>query len=81
MLFRSNILQEYTQAQFQCAPNYEIISAIGPEHSKWFEVVVTVKNDIQGRGQGPSKKEAEKNAAKEACEKLQILDSLTQNLT
>lgn len=69
-----NLLQEYTQFHFQSSPNYVPVSAIGPDHAKWYEVEVRINDDVHGRGRGPSKKEAEKNAAKEACEILNIIN-------
>ena len=67
-----NILQEFTQSHFQSSPYYEIVSAIGPDHAKWYEIKVVINNETKGCGRGPSKKEAEKNAAKEACQNLKI---------
>ena len=43
---------------------------MGPDHAKKFEVVVMIKNEIQGKGLGKSKKEAEQAAAKIAIEKI-----------
>jgi ribonuclease-3 len=39
------------------------VGEIGPDHEKRFEVEVTVRNKVQGKGNGRSKKEAEQNAA------------------
>jgi len=36
---------------------------MGPDHDKRFEVEVTVRNKVQGKGNGKSKKEAEQSAA------------------
>ena len=47
-------------------PNYEILSEKGPDHNKKFEIAVKLKDEIVGIGAGTSKKEAEKNAAREA---------------
>ena len=65
--FKSD-LQEYTQNKLVCIPSYKVIREIGPDHAKEFEVVVMVKNEIQGKGLGKSKKEAEQAAAKIAME-------------
>ena len=62
-------LQEYTQNKLVCIPRYKVVKEIGPDHAKEFEVVVMVKNEIQGKGLGKSKKEAEQAAAKLAIEK------------
>jgi len=63
-------LQEYTQARFKEVPRYTVVAERGPEHSKTFEVVVSVGGRIWGRGSGRSKKEAEQRAAEEALRKL-----------
>ena len=65
--FKSD-LQEYTQNKLVCIPSYKVIREIGPDHAKKFEVVVMVKNEIEGKGVGRSKKEAEQAAAKMAME-------------
>lgn len=65
--FKSD-LQEYTQNKMVCIPSYKVVREIGPDHAKEFEVVVMVKSEIQGKGLGRSKKEAEQAAAKIAME-------------
>ena len=67
--FKSD-LQEYTQNKLICIPSYKVIKETGPDHAKEFEVVVKIKNEIQGKGLGKSKKEAEQAAAKIAMEKF-----------
>ena len=66
--FKSD-LQEYTQNKLVCIPSYKVVKETGPDHAKEFEVVVMIKNKIQGKGLGKSKKEAEQAAAKIAIEK------------
>lgn len=63
-------LQEHTQARFKEVPRYSVVAERGPEHSKTFEVVVSVGGKIVGRGFGRSKKEAEQRAAEEALRRL-----------
>jgi len=65
-------LQEYTQAQFQATPVYTIVNSTGPEHEKIFTVQVLINADSYGTGMGKSKKEAQQDAAKHACMKLNI---------
>ena len=65
--FKSD-LQEYTQNKLVCIPSYKVIREIGPDHAKKFEVVVMIKNEVEGKGFGRSKKEAEQAAAKMAME-------------
>ncbi len=66
-------LQEYTQTQFNCIPNYKIVNEKGPDHAKEFEVVVMIQEGIRGRGSGKSKKEAEQGAAKGALESFNLI--------
>ena len=63
--FKSD-LQEYTQNKLVCMPSYKVVREIGPDHAKKFEVVVIIKNEVEGKGFGRSKKEAEQAAAKMA---------------
>ncbi|MZH04208.1 MAG: ribonuclease III [Nitrospinae bacterium] len=65
--FKSD-LQEYTQNKLVCIPSYKVVREMGPDHAKEFEVVVMIKNEVQGKGLGKSKKEAEQAAAKIAME-------------
>jgi len=65
--FKSD-LQEYTQNKLVCIPSYKVVREIGPDHAKKFEVVVMIKNEVEGKGFGRSKKEAEQAAAKMAIE-------------
>ena len=62
-------LQEILQAIQPAAPDYQIISQTGPEHSKIF-ICCVVWNALElGQGQGSSKKEAQVAAAQVALEK------------
>ena len=69
--FKSD-LQEYTQNKLVCIPSYKVIREIGPDHAKQFEVVVVIKNEIEGKGLGRSKKEAEQAAAKMAMNNFSL---------
>ena len=69
--FKSD-LQEYTQNKMVCIPSYKVVREIGPDHAKEFEVVVMVKNEVQGKGLGRSKKEAEQAAAKIAMKSFSV---------
>ncbi len=66
-------LQERVQGNSLPPPTYRVIKEIGPDHEKTFYVEVLVDNRPCGHGEGPSKKEAEQNAAKEA---LKLSESL-----
>jgi ribonuclease-3 len=63
-------LQEYTQAVYGVTPNYKLISAVGPDHDKVFEVSVALGDEVVATAKGKSKKSAQKEAAKIALEKL-----------
>ena len=71
--FKSD-LQEYTQNKMNCVPAYKVVGETGPDHEKLFEVAVMVKNRLQGKGEGKSKKEAEQSAAMKALEKYRLQD-------
>lgn len=65
-------LQEYAQSVFKTTPKYVIVKESGPDHNKSFEVNITIKNKVWGKGFGKSKKDAAQNAAQKALEKLLI---------
>lgn len=63
-------LQEYVQADSRKSIDYELIYAKGPSNNPVFKVAVKIDDLIYGYGIGKTKKEAQKNAAKNALEKL-----------
>lgn len=67
-------LQEVVQARFHSVPRYQLVRAVGPDHSKIFEVSLYVQEELYSVGRGTSKKSAEQDAAKQALEKLQTID-------
>lgn len=66
-----SLLQEVTQRDFQCLPEYQVVDEIGPPHDRIFHVEVGLQGRNLGRGEGRSKREASQRAAEEALEKLQ----------
>jgi ribonuclease III len=62
-------LQEIMQAERQITPEYQLISATGPDHDRQFTVEVRIGESVLGRGKGKSKKTAEMEAARSALEK------------
>ena len=66
------ILQEYTQSLTKTTPEYKLVSETGPAHKKEFEIEVIYQNRIVASGKGKTKKEAEQQAAYNACEKLGV---------
>jgi ribonuclease-3 len=65
-------LQELLQSQDRPLPEYRLAGTLGPDHRKQFRVEVIVNGDAVAEGVGPSKKEAEQEAARQAVEKLRI---------
>ncbi len=63
-------LQEILQAVSNEAPQYQILSATGPDHDRSFECAVYHKGEEIGRGGGKSKKLAESQAAAAALTRL-----------
>ncbi|MDO4501254.1 MAG: ribonuclease III [Erysipelotrichaceae bacterium] len=63
-------LQEYVQAESRKSINYELVYTKGPSNKPEFKVAVKIDDLVYGTGIGSSKKEAQKNAAKNALEKL-----------
>lgn len=63
-------LQEITQREMRCAPEYRLEGEQGPAHSPTFTSVVLVEGRRVGRGIGSSKKEAESVAAADAIARL-----------
>ena len=63
-------LQELLQARSTEAPEYQTISATGPDHDRMFECTVHHGGVELARGSGKSKKAAESDAALAALNKL-----------
>jgi ribonuclease-3 len=63
-------LQELLQSRSPNAPEYQTISATGPDHDRVFECVVQHAGVELARGHGKSKKSAESDAALAALKKL-----------
>lgn len=63
-------LQELTQRDLHCAPEYKLLGSEGPAHDPTFTCVAMVGGRRMGRGTGSSKKAAESAAALDAIERL-----------
>jgi len=63
-------LQETVQGKFRVTPTYHLVGSSGPDHAKEFEVEVRARDWVLAKAVGPSKKEAEQNAAHTALENL-----------
>ncbi len=59
-------LQELVQEKKGVTPTYGVVTESGPDHNKIFVVAAYVGSTEVGRGQGPSKQEAEISAAENA---------------
>lgn len=59
-------LQEVTQRDFHCGPEYRLVGEDGPAHTPTFTTVVLVDGRRVGRGKGSTKKESEAAAALDA---------------
>ncbi|KKR04279.1 MAG: Ribonuclease 3 [Parcubacteria group bacterium GW2011_GWC2_39_14] len=60
--------QEIAQEKTGITPIYKILSEVGPDHDKVFEIGVYLKNDLISKGSGSSKQEAQEDAARNALE-------------
>jgi ribonuclease-3 len=63
-------LQELLQARDRALPEYRVVSTAGPDHRKLFEIEVIVAGERLASATGPSKKEAEQDAARAALARL-----------
>jgi len=57
------ILQELVQAEYEEELNYNLIKEEGPDHAKVFGMEARIGTRVVGRGEGPTKKAAEQEAA------------------
>lgn len=73
------LLQEYTQKMNKNLPEYVEISETGKAHKKIFTYGIYYQNDFLGQGSGKTKREAQQNAAKSACQKLGLLEKGENN--
>lgn len=65
------VLQEMLQAQNKPAPEYRVANEEGPDHEKLFHVEILEEGRVLAKGQGRSKKEAEKAAATAALKSME----------
>ena len=59
-------LQELVQARWRLTPRYRIVAATGPAHAQEFTAEVLLGDETTGRGVGSSRKDAEREAARDA---------------
>lgn len=63
-------LQEWAAANNRRAPAYEVVSRSGPQHAPTFVVRVSIHKLGEAEAEGPSKQDAERDAARAMLEKL-----------
>lgn len=63
-------LQELAQRRGWALPVYRQVEVRGPEHQRVYVFEVELENRVRGRGEGPSKKLAQREAARVALELL-----------
>ena len=64
-----SLFQEMAQDKVGITPTYEVLKEWGPDHARNFEVGVFLEKELVASGQGPSKQEAQQEAAAEALKK------------
>jgi ribonuclease-3 len=69
------VLQQHAQRALAATPTYELLDEKGPDHSKCFEVCVTIDGRRFTSAWGPNKKMAEQKAALKALEELGVLEA------
>ena len=63
-----SLFQEESQDKVGITPSYRVISETGPDHNKKFVVGVYLEEEEVAQGEGASKQEAQRNAAKNGLE-------------
>jgi ribonuclease-3 len=69
------VLQQHAQKTLGATPVYELLDEKGPDHSKCFEVCVSLEGRRFSSAWGPNKKMAEQKAALLALEELGVFDA------
>ena len=63
-------LQQIAQKNFGETPAYKMLDEKGPDHAKCFQIAAAIGSQMFPAAWGPSKKEAEQNAAQHALESI-----------
>lgn len=61
-------VQEMTQSELKITPTYKVLEESGPAHQKIFRVGLYLNEEMKSEGTGPSKQEAELQAAEKWLE-------------
>ncbi|MBI1311239.1 ribonuclease III [bacterium] len=67
-------LQQVAQKEFGETPQYKVLDEKGPDHSKCFEIAAAIGTKMYPSAWGPSKKEAEQSAAKNAIDAIEVAE-------
>lgn len=67
-------LQEHLQKNGEVNIIYDLVKFEGPPHRRKFFTKVLINNECMGEGEGFSKKEAEQASAKQALEKMGVIN-------
>ena len=67
------LLQEYTQSLSKELPSYEVVAEKGKAHNKTFYIAVSYNGNILAQAEGKTKKQAQQEAAYNACVKLGLI--------
>ena len=70
-----SLLQQYAQRHWGSTPEYLLLDEKGPDHSKCFEIAVSIDGRNFPSAWGMNKKEAEQEAARLALENLGLLSA------
>ena len=68
-----SLLQQHSQRRWGVTPEYQLLDEKGPDHSKCFEVAVSIGGRHFSSAWGMSKKEAEQEAARRALHELGLM--------
>ncbi len=68
-----SLLQQHAQRQWGLMPDYQLLDEKGPDHSKCFEIAVTINGRQFPSAWGMNKKLAEQEAARRALQEMGIL--------
>lgn len=63
-------VQEKAQEILNITPTYELVTEKGPDHDKLFHVAIKFGDEVITQGEGPSKQEAQQEAARKALAKM-----------
>ena len=69
-----SMLQQHSQRRWGSTPDYQLLDEKGPDHSKCFEVAVSISGRLFTSAWGMSKKDAEQEAARRALCELGLMD-------